>query len=458
MQLVRTRFLFSRTTSRAYFPFIALISVLFVKSLAASEKIQVGYRNFPYPEDTGSNSRPTGEKPESKLWFNDGVWWGVLWSTPGNAYHIHWLDRTNHAWMDTGTVVDTRSKSRVDVGWDGTHLYVASHVFAGTGVSSAAKDWGRLYRFSYNAGSYTLDDGFDDASPVFVTSGKSETLVLAKDSTGQLWVTYVENSRVMVNHSLNGDDRAWATPFVLPGTKPLEFPASDDGTDDIASIIAYDGHVGVMWSRQTFNSSVKNPHLASVTMNFAVHDDGADPSAWTSTAIYTPSGDDHINLKAYDGYVYGIIKTDKNAKVIELMACRTQSSACRRKSDWRHYPVFKTKDNHGQSPQADLKAASQPNPTRPILLIDAENRDLYVFASVEQLDQKSINYKKTKLDAIRFDPKHPGVPFIKSTTDLMLDDPTSTKQNLNSTTGLVVLASDEEAFYYFHNHVALNPR
>jgi hypothetical protein len=75
-----------------------------------------------------------------------------------------------------------------------------------------------------------------------------------------------------------------------------------------------------------------------------------------------------------------------------------------------------------------------------------------------QLEHKSINYKKTKLDAIRFDPKDPGVPFIKSTTDLQLDDPTSTKQNLNSATGLVVLASDEETFYYFHNDLALNPR
>jgi hypothetical protein len=437
---------------------MALISVLFVKSLAASEKIQVGYRDFPYPEDTASNSRPTGDKPESKLWFSDGVWWGVLWSTPGNAYHIHRLDRTTQDWLDTGTAVDNRSESRVDVLSDGTTLYVATHVFTGTGAPvTNDSERGRLYRFTYNVGTqtYTLDAGF----PVLVTGGESETLVLAKDSTGQLWVTYVESNQVMVNHSVLGsDDRTWATPFVLPGTKQLEFPASEDGTDDIASIIAYDGHVGVMWSRQTYNNSVKNEHLASITMNFAVHDDGADPSAWTSTPIYTSSGDDHINLKAYDGSVYGVIKTDKNAKVIELLACKTQSSACRKKSDWRRYPVFKTKDNDGNSPQADLKAASQPNPTRPILLIDAENRDLYIFASVEQFEQSSINYKKTKLDAIKFDPQDPGVPFIKGAPDEIINDPTSTKQNLNSTTGLVVLASDEETFHYFHNDLALNPQ
>jgi hypothetical protein len=477
MQHSHTKFHISQTRFLTYSLFVAGISVLLVGGLAASENIVVGYRDFSYPEDTASNSRPTGEKPESKLWFNDGAWWGVLWiaadptqacdETPG-AYRIQRLDQATHDWLNyAGTVVDNRCKSRVDVLWDPTAvdtthpdgtLYVASHVYTGTGAPvTKDSDRGRLYRFSYNAGTdtYTLDAGF----PVFVTSGKSETLVLAKDSTvpGQLWVAYVESNQVMVNHSLNGDDRTWAIPFVLPGTKPLEYPASEDGTDDIASIIAYDGHVGVMWSRQTYNKSVKNEHLASITMNFAVHDDGAAPSVWTSSAVYTSSGDDHINLKAYDGYLYAAIKTDNNAKVIELLACKTQSSGCRKKSDWRHYQVFKTKDNDGNSPQADLKAASQPNPTRPLLLIDTGNRELYIFASVEQFDQSAINYKKTKLDAIKFDPKHPGVPFIKSATDLIINDPTSTKQNVDFNTGLVVLASDEESFHYFHNELVLSP-
>jgi hypothetical protein len=228
--------------------FIAVITLLLIGSLAASEKIDIGYRDFSYPLDTGSNSRPTGEKPESKLWFNEGAWWGVLWSTPGKAYRIHRLDRTTQDWLDTGTAVDDRLKSRVDVGWDGTKLYVASHIYTGTGAPVMKEsDRGRLYRFSYDAGTdtYTLDGGF----PVLVTRGKSETLVLAKDSTGQLWVTYVENNQVMVNHSVNGDDRTWATPFVLTGAN-----ANTLDKDDIASIIAYDGHVGIMWSRQTYNN------------------------------------------------------------------------------------------------------------------------------------------------------------------------------------------------------------
>ena len=371
----------SSNKSRIHFLFIAPVTLLLVGSLTASEQIEVGYRDFSYPEGTGSNSKPSGEKPESKLWFNDGFWWGILWSTAGNAYRIHWLDRTTQDWLDTGTVVDARSKSRVDAGWDGTHLYVASHIYAGTGAPvTKESDRGKLYRFSYDVGTktYTLDAGF----PVDITHGKSETLVLAKDTTGQLWVTYVESNRVMVNHSVGGDDRTWATPFALPGAN-----ANTLDKDDIASIIAYDGHVGIMWSRQTYNNlsrptRLPNPrsgreegdsdHLASITMNFAVHDDGAAPSAWSSGVIYTSSGDDHINLKAFDGHLYAAIKTAGDAKVIGLLTCPTAPSGGRNKADWRHYPVYKTGDNDGESPQAELQALSQFNPSRPILLIDAD--------------------------------------------------------------------------------------
>jgi hypothetical protein len=61
--------------SRLYFLLTVLVGVLFIGKLSASENIAIGYRDFSYPPKTGQNSRPTGEKPESKLWFNDGAWW-----------------------------------------------------------------------------------------------------------------------------------------------------------------------------------------------------------------------------------------------------------------------------------------------------------------------------------------------------------------------------------------------
>jgi len=409
----------------------------------ASEPIEVGYRDFSYPSGTGANSEVTAEKPESKLWWNDGFWWGSLWSTSGNAYHIYRLDWTTQTWVDTGTVLDDRSDTKADTLWDGQYLYVVSHIWSGQGESTPAGQRGELFRYSYNSTTktYTLDSGF----PVEVTGGKSETLVLAKDSTGMLWVTYTQKDdadgidKVWVNHSRNGDDIDWGTPVVLPVGS-----SADVTDDDISSIIAFDGHIGLMWSSQSGGKQ----------MHFAVHTDGDGDAAtdWQSIAAYTASGDDHINLKSLQadsaGSVFAVIKTSSSAALIVVLACT--SGTCMSAGDWSAHTVY---TNDGTS-----------SPTRPILLIDTSNRDLYVFARIKKDGVNGSNgniyYKTADMDNIQF-PAGLGLPFIKGQDEapsdpvLGLNDPTSTKQNLNSTTGLVVLASDSKARLYYHNCLTL---
>src|SRR5690554_49054 len=168
---------------------------------AAADPIEVGYRGPSYPGSAGGNGSPTGEKPESKLWWHDGYWWASMWSGDSNgAYHIYRLDANNidsQDWMDTGVELDDRRDSRADVLSDGNTLYVASHVFAkDAGESSTDPEQrGRLYRYSYDSGTqtYTLEE--DEGFPVEVTGGVSETLVLEKDAQGKLWVTYVEDQK-----------------------------------------------------------------------------------------------------------------------------------------------------------------------------------------------------------------------------------------------------------------------
>src|SRR6476469_3965001 len=115
----------------------------------------VGYLGASY---TGSTD-PTESKPESKLWFNDGTWWAVLYDSASTDFHIFRLDLAGHTWVDTGTPVDDRPTSRADTLWDGTHLYVASHIYS---TSPAIGYPGRVYRYAYDSGSktYTLDSGF----------------------------------------------------------------------------------------------------------------------------------------------------------------------------------------------------------------------------------------------------------------------------------------------------------
>ncbi|HEX5689531.1 MAG TPA: hypothetical protein VFX76_05995, partial [Roseiflexaceae bacterium] len=334
---------------------VALVIVLAVmlgvpRSPATAAPADVGYRDFQF--GANCNSTPTGEKPESKLWWNDGFWWGSL-CTPGNVYHIYRFNTTTQSWVDTGTPLDDRPSTKADVLWDGQKLYVASHIFSTIGEPLVTPGlWGRLYRYSYSVTTktYTLDAGF----PVDVTRGRSETLVIEKAPSGQLWVTYVENGQVMVNYS-NGSDNVWATPFALPVSG-----ASNVSTDDISSIITFDRNtttprVGVLWSNQNTNR-----------MYFATHVDGTAVTVWKSFAVSIRStsnptpADDHISIKLQgDGAgIYAVTKTSNlgpNEPYIVLLSCR---SACSSATKWRTTPVYKVSDAQ----------------TRAMLLLDTSNR------------------------------------------------------------------------------------
>ena len=68
---------------------------------------------------------PTGEKPQSRLWYNDGRWWADMLFRDGDHY-IFYLDRATQQWVKTATRLDPRTQTKSDCLWDGTYLYVAS--------------------------------------------------------------------------------------------------------------------------------------------------------------------------------------------------------------------------------------------------------------------------------------------------------------------------------------------
>lgn len=383
----------------------------------AQAATDVGYRDFSFA--ASGVDAPTRDKPQSKLWFNDGSWWGSLFDKSSEEFRIHRYDRATHTWTDTGTAIDGRNNSMADTLWDGNNLYVAS---AGPRRTNAA-DSGIFLRYSYDATSdgYTLDEGF----PVTITEGGMEAIVLERDTTGQFWVTYTRGNDVLVNHSLSGD-RAWGAPYVLPVAG-----ANNVDPDDISAVVAFDSKVGVMWSNQ-----------AEEAMYFATHDDGASDGAWQLQTANEGSGiaDDHINLKSLhsdaSGQVFAAVKTEMNktgrsdAPQIFLMVRGLDGN-------WTNHVFGRVRDAH----------------TRPLILIDQENRNLYMIATAPT-GGGTIYYKKTPLDDISFEDGR-GAPFIQSGADPNVNDATSTKQTLNSETGLLALAADDTTGYYLQNHIDL---
>jgi hypothetical protein len=365
--------------------------------------------SFQGPAFPAGVTAPTGEKPESKLWFNDGSWWASMITTASGTYHIFRLD--GQTWTDTGVQIDERTGSKADVLWDeGTgKLYVASHVFSTTSPPPAGQ--GRLYRFSYSAGTYTLDAGF----PVLINSLSTETLVIDRDSTGKLWATWMQSGQVMVNRTTT-DDLTWGTPFAIPGTQAAN-------PDDISTIIAFTdsggSKIGVAWTDQVDDA-----------VYFAVHQDGDADTTWQTPEVAASGAliaDDHINMKTdSSGRVYVVAKTGRDPDVsgatADLIDLFVRSAA----GTWTTHVVR----------LAGVIGDPAGDHTRPVLLVDETNNLLRVYSNAT--GGGPVYEKTSSRTSIDFSPAAAGTIVINVAA---INNVTSTKQNVDATTDILVIAS-----------------
>jgi PKD repeat protein len=391
---------------------VSLASLALLPAAAATaESGDVGFRGHVY---TGGGGEPAASKPESKLWWHDGAWWGSMWDGAG-SFRIFRLDREQQVWSNTGVALDNRAGTRADTLADGNRLYVASHGYTDSGKSTASVFRSRLYRFTYDPAraTYVPDAGF----PVTIGDYKTETLVIDKDSSGTLWATWTQDSRVYVNRTLE-DDRTWGVPFVLPVPG-----ASDLDPDDISSVVAFSGRVGVMWSNQRDSA-----------MYFATHTDGARPDDWSQEVALDGTGnaDDHVNLKADDaGRVYAAVKTSRldSTAPLTLLLVRAPGTG-----HWSSHTFGLVRDHH----------------TRPIVVLDEANDVVHMLATSGEKGG-TIYLKSSATDSIAFAPGL-GRPFISDATSASMNNATSTKQRITAASGLVVLANHNVSGHYWHNH------
>jgi hypothetical protein len=332
----------------------------------------------------------------------------------GGPYHFYTLAADGTQWQDQGLGGDDRQITKPDVLFDAAvnKLYVASR-------DGSTTKQNRLYRYSFDGSGFTLDAGF----PVNISGGGEETLTIAKDSTGKLWIAYTVGSKVKVNRS-TGSDTTWGTAFTLPVSG-----ASNVTGDDIAAVQAFDGKIGVLWSNQNDQKDY-----------FVYHTDGAaDTSGWSGEVAYSGplAADDHLNLKTgSDGSVWAAVKTSKNAltnpdaEPLIVLLHRTPGGS------WSASEVWKVADEA----------------TRPICLLDEASGRVYVLAQVVAGSPDGIYYKAASTLAPTF-PSGLGTALITGTGKP--NDVTSTKQNLSPTTGLVALASTSGSDSYWHAKMTL---
>ncbi|MCG8603566.1 cadherin-like domain-containing protein, partial [bacterium] len=405
-----------------------LPQVVWPQEQCESHPVFAGYRGFEF-DGGGVTSEPTEEKPESKLWHTGGFWWGILWDPAIQAFSIHRFNRDSQCWTDVGPAVDGRGRTSQDVFWDESSqkLYVASH--GKSTIQASQPQEARLYRFSYHSssGTFSLDSGF----PVNINDEKSRALVITKDSNGKLWATWTSGLRVIVNSATN-DGANWGVPFELPG-QGNNLKQDDTGnTLDISSIISFGGDkIGVFWGNQIDKKYY-----------FMVHNDSDPDAIWQPKEIalqgfFGNSADDHINLSCPSNHstVLAAVKSDINGSTNPLIR------VLKRHSDtgvWTaHIFGFRSEEH-----------------TRPIILVDSDSDSVYVFAKSAVVDPSAIYYKVAHIDNLSF-PSGLGRVFMQSDVEDNINNPTSTKQSVNASTGLLVLASNKQHKRYMHNFLAL---
>jgi len=360
------------------------------------------------------------KRPESQLWVNDGFWWANMWEPVRDEFHIFRLNEGTQAWTDTGVKIDTRSSTVADTLWDGEKLYVSSHRLSETPAPGYPA---YLYRFSYDPifDRYSLDSGF----PVQINDYKTESLVIAKDSTGTLWATWMQDNRIYVNRT-TGDDRSWGQPF------PLPVPKTSVSADDLSSIVAFDGNkVGVMWGNQGSDDGYW----------FSVHADGDPDTSWSSPEAAlqgSRTADDHINLKTdSSGRVYAAVKTSytSSSQPQTMVLVRDPATGA-----WTRHRVTHVSDC----------------PNRPIVLIDELAGVAHVFETAPappaydcNSEGGAIYTKSAPLGTLSF-PSGLGTPAIRDDANPKMHNVTSTKQTVGGATGLVALAVERSTNLYWH--------
>ncbi|HEX2575797.1 MAG TPA: DNRLRE domain-containing protein [Aquihabitans sp.] len=369
------------------------------------------------PSFEGASGSPSGSKPESKLWFNDGFWWADLWDVATGDFYIHRLDVASKQWIRTGTRLDERSNSRSDALWDGTHLYVASHAFGEGSSSTPTGQPAQLRRFSYQADSdsYVPDAGF----PVMINDARTESLVIEKDSVGRIWATWMQDAKIMVATSTPGGT-SFGAATQLPGT------ASEVSSDDLSSVVSFGGNrIGVLWSNQDDD-----------TMYFAARTDSDPVDTWGPVEVAyrgTNAADDHINLKNVadqGGRVLAAVKTSTSgtAPLVHLLARNPATGA------WTSHVFGTGSDNH----------------TRPIVVVDRGGQAAHMFATSGQ-SGGSIYRKVAPLSSLSFAPGK-GTPVLTDAAEPDINNATSTKQAVDASTGLVVLATNDTTRRYWTHY------
>lgn len=368
----------------------------------------------------------TGQKPESKLFFTqDGRWWAALGfgnvATPG----VYLLELTEAGWVPRLRLAASDPWSKADTLYvaDASTLWVSLRDNMATTETNPRRS--TLHRLTYDgAGGWT-----EPGPPLTITTAAPETITIARDSAGRIWTAFEQNRRIRAG-------------YLAPGGTAFAFwtlSQTDVTNDDIASIVTFgepgNYSVGVFWSDQVtdrFLFTVRRDGASLARTSFKLEVVYGGGVGGCPTAASDLCADDHLNVTSTGARVLVAVKTSLNDAPAPDPGDPLIVLLKRAGGIWSTTEV------------SDVAA----NFTRPIVLADPGSDTVRVFASVLNGDTYAW---AGPLSVPSF-----GAPEPWTVADgTVLSNPTSTKQNVSSATGYVVMTSTPKSPYvYWYGHVA----
>ena len=351
--------------------------------------------------------RPVGDPSQSKLWFHDGRWWGVLLAE--REFRVHSFD-PGTGWKDSGVVVDTRPSAHVDVLAEGDKVTTAS---AGRSASERNAVEIRQYEYDRSSRLYRSIPGF----PVRLTATGAADVTIDRTKDGRLWTAFVSDRVLQVARTGN-NDLDWSDAEPLPVTEAAE-PV------DGAALAANGDAVAVVWSTASgaFFAATSTGGAEWVTATLL---EGAAPDA--EPAITVRAG-----VAGGPRFVALLVAARPDAVDDNLLTPEVLLLANASDGRWKTYEVARAEDGLSE----------------PTLAVDAANGRVVVLASAEgSVWLKEADAKDPVFGTGR------GQRFIPADVGGTFDEVT-TARALPAGVGIIAVAADNGIGRYAHGFTGI---
>ncbi|QWZ09566.1 hypothetical protein KRR39_07380 [Nocardioides panacis] len=174
----------------------------------------------------------------ARVWSVGTQWWGLMWDQGSGSYTFQRRTRAGGSWQYGGLTLKAARGDAIDVVWTGTRLVV---VAAGSASGDRPPALRALTFVPSADGSGWVQDS---APPAALATGETTAPSLERDGSGRFWVSYVQDGRVWLTHTLAVDARTWTAPVPV-SARPTDRVSSGDAT---ALVRLGGGQLGLLWS------------------------------------------------------------------------------------------------------------------------------------------------------------------------------------------------------------------